>query len=53
VNGSVKVEAALKQSGVPVQFLRYKSLDHQLDDSVARREMLNSIGTLLQKTIGQ
>lgn len=53
VEESVKMEAALKENGIPVQFLRYKELDHQLDDSGARREMLMSIGTLLQKTIGQ
>ncbi|HEX8839374.1 MAG TPA: prolyl oligopeptidase family serine peptidase, partial [Sphingomicrobium sp.] len=53
VQESVRMESALKAAGSPVQFLRYKNLDHQLEDSTARREMLASIGELLQKTIGQ
>jgi len=50
---SVEMEQALRKNGTPVQFLRYRSLDHQLDDATARREMLTSIGTLLEKTIGR
>jgi hypothetical protein len=32
--------------------LRFKGLDHQLDDSAAREQMLTRIGQLLEKTIG-
>ncbi len=53
VDHSAKMAAALESAGTPVQFLRYKDLDHQLDDSTARREMLTSIGSLLEKTIGR
>jgi len=49
---SEKMEAALKAAGTPVQFLRYKALDHQLEDSAARIEMLTRLGDLLDKTIG-
>jgi dipeptidyl aminopeptidase/acylaminoacyl peptidase len=50
---SEKMEAALRTAGTPVEFLHYKALDHQLDDSAARTEMLTRIGALLQRTIGQ
>jgi dipeptidyl aminopeptidase/acylaminoacyl peptidase len=49
---SVKMEAALRQAGTPVEFLRYKGLDHQLEDEAARTEMLTEIGQLLERTIG-
>ena len=52
VTESEKMQAALAAAGTPVSFLRYKGLDHQLDDSVARTEMLTEIGKLLEKTIG-
>ena len=52
INESVEMEEALRKGGTPVQFLRYRSLDHQLEDAAARKEMLTSIGTLLEKTIG-
>ncbi len=47
---SEKMAAALR--GRQVEFLRYKGLDHQLDDSEARIEMLTRIGDLLERTIG-
>ena len=53
VNQSLKMEGALKGAGTPVQLLRYKTLDHQLDDSTARTEMLTAIGALLEKNIGR
>lgn len=49
---SEKMEAALRAAGTPVEFLHYKTLDHQLDDSTARTEMLTKIGQLLDRTIG-
>lgn len=53
VQESARMDSALRSAGTPVQFLRYKDLDHQLDDSAARKEMLTSIGMLLEKTIGR
>ncbi len=49
---SAKMEAALKAAGTPVEYLRFASLDHQLDDSKARQEMLVKLGELLERTIG-
>ena len=49
---SEKMEAALRAVGTPVEFLRYKNLDHQLEDGAARTEMLTKIGALLDRTIG-
>jgi dipeptidyl aminopeptidase/acylaminoacyl peptidase len=49
---SERMAAALQQAGAQVEFLRYKSLDHQLEDSAARIEMLTKIGQLLDRTIG-
>ncbi len=50
---SQRMEAALKKAGKPVEFLRYADLEHQLDDSTARTEMLIRIGNLLDRTIGK
>ncbi len=49
---SDKMDAALAAAGNDVRFLRYKGLDHQLEDSDARIEMLTEIGKLLDRTIG-
>ncbi len=49
---SERMEAALRGAGRQVEFLRYKGLDHQLDDSNARIEVLTHIGALLERTIG-
>ncbi len=46
------MEAALRSAGTPVEFLRFKTLDHQLDDGAARTEMLTKIGKLRERTIG-
>jgi dipeptidyl aminopeptidase/acylaminoacyl peptidase len=53
IGQSLKMESALKAAGTPVQLLRYKTLDHQLDDSASRTEMLSAIGALLEKNIGR
>ena len=47
------MDEALRAAGTPVEFLRFKSLDHQLEDSAARKEMLTKVGQLLEKTIGR
>ena len=49
---SIKMAAALQKGGTPVELLRFKELEHQLDDSNARTEMLRKIGELLERTIG-
>lgn len=43
---------ALKKAGTPVEMLRFKGLDHQLDDSDARVQLLTAAGQLLDRTIG-
>jgi dipeptidyl aminopeptidase/acylaminoacyl peptidase len=53
VRHSEKMEAALRSSGTSVELLRYKGLDHQLDDSAARRDLLIKIGALLDRTINK
>ena len=50
---SERMDAALRAAGTPVEFLHYKTLDHQLEDSAARKEMLTRVGALLEKTIGR
>jgi dipeptidyl aminopeptidase/acylaminoacyl peptidase len=44
--------SALTKAGAPVDMLRFKGLDHQLDDSDARIAMLMKAGELLDRTIG-
>lgn|SRR6478672_5385545 len=53
INQSVRMAGALKERGVPVEFLRFEGLDHQLNDSDARRAMLERIDALLERTIGK
>ena len=49
---SQKMADALRDAGKKVEFLQYKGLNHQLDDSTARTDLLTHIGTLLESTIG-
>jgi acetyl esterase/lipase len=49
---SQRMNAALRKAGTPVEFVEYKDLEHQLDDSDARTEVLTKIGALLDRTIG-
>jgi dipeptidyl aminopeptidase/acylaminoacyl peptidase len=44
--------AALKKAGKSVDMLTFAGLDHQLDDSNARIELLTKAGELLDRTIG-
>jgi dipeptidyl aminopeptidase/acylaminoacyl peptidase len=46
------MEAALTGAGKQSELLTFDGLDHQLDDSTARTEMLTKIGELLDRTIG-
>jgi dipeptidyl aminopeptidase/acylaminoacyl peptidase len=52
VGHSERMNSALKKAGKNVQYTRYPDLDHQLDDSNARADMLMKIGTALDSTIG-
>ena len=52
VDHSVRMAGALRSAGKPVEFLSYKGLDHYLDDSNARIEMLTRMGETLDKAIG-
>jgi len=53
IEHSTRMEGALSSNGTPVTSLRYKGLDHQLEDSNARTEMLTKVGELLERTIGK
>ncbi|MFL6750490.1 MAG: alpha/beta hydrolase family protein [Sphingomicrobium sp.] len=53
VSHSVKMASALKAAGNNAELLRFEGLDHQLDDSAARTQMLTKIGQLLERTIGK
>lgn len=50
---SQKMDAALKAAGKQSELLTFAGLDHQLDNSTARTEMLTRIGELLERTIGR
>jgi dipeptidyl aminopeptidase/acylaminoacyl peptidase len=52
VGHSERMNSALKRAGKAVQYSRYKDLDHALDDSDARADMLAKIGTALEAAIG-
>lgn len=52
VGHSEKMNSALKKAGKNVQYTRYPDLDHALDDSNARADMLMKIGAALQAAIG-
>jgi dipeptidyl aminopeptidase/acylaminoacyl peptidase len=49
---SEKMASALQSAGKEVEFLQYKGLDHQLQDSSVRAEFLTHMGQLLDRTIG-
>lgn len=49
---SQKMDDALRSAGKASELLTFKGLDHQLDDSEARTQMLIKIGELLDRTIG-
>ena len=52
IEHSQKMASALNAAGKPVEFLSYKGLDHYLDDTDARVQMLTKMGELLDRTIG-
>ena len=49
---SDKMLAALKGAGDQAELVCFPGLDHQLDDSDARTQMLTKIGTFLDGSIG-
>jgi dipeptidyl aminopeptidase/acylaminoacyl peptidase len=49
---SQRMDAALRSAGKSSELLMFAGLDHQLEDSEARTQMLSKIGTLLDRTIG-
>jgi dienelactone hydrolase len=49
---SLKMEAALKGAGKDVKLMTFSGLDHQLDDSDVRSQMLFAIGEFLDRAIG-
>jgi dipeptidyl aminopeptidase/acylaminoacyl peptidase len=49
---STKMQAALQSAGRQSELVTFPGLDHQLDDSEARTQMLTKIGQLLDRTIG-
>ena len=51
-NHSKRMLAALQRAGASADLLTFDGLDHQLDDSNARTEMLTRIGELLDRAIG-
>jgi dipeptidyl aminopeptidase/acylaminoacyl peptidase len=50
---SQKMDSALRGAGKQSELLTFEGLDHQLDDSEARTQMLTKIGELLDRTIGR
>jgi dipeptidyl aminopeptidase/acylaminoacyl peptidase len=50
---SVRMNAALRNTGRQVDYLEFPGLDHQLDDSNARIQMLTKIGAFLDKAVGK
>ncbi|MFL6760327.1 alpha/beta hydrolase family protein [Sphingomonas sp.] len=52
IEQSEKMAAALRGAGDKVELVRFKGLDHQLDDSDARVSMLTKMGEFLDSAIG-
>jgi dipeptidyl aminopeptidase/acylaminoacyl peptidase len=52
IEHSTKMIAALRKAGDRAELVRFPGLDHQLDDSDARTQMLTRIGEFLDAAIG-
>jgi len=50
---SAEMDQALRAAGKSSELMSFKGLDHYLDDSAARTQMLTKIGQLLDRTIGK
>jgi dienelactone hydrolase len=53
IHQSAAMRDALQSAGKKVEYLTFKGLDHQLDDSDARIEILTKAGELLDRAIGR
>ena len=53
ISHSDKMAAALQGAGVKVDYIRHKGLEHSLEDSNARTEMLARIGEFLDRSVGR
>lgn len=53
VRHSQGMEKALKSAGKPVIYREYEDLQHGLDDSTVRAQMLQDIGRFLDETLGR
>ncbi len=53
VTHSDKMEEQLRRAGGQVEYLRYKGLDHQLEDGEVRAQILAKLAVHLSKTIGR
>ena len=53
IEHSEKMLSSLKSDGKQAELIRFKGLDHQLDDSEARAQMLTRIGQFLEAAIGR
>jgi dipeptidyl aminopeptidase/acylaminoacyl peptidase len=49
---SERMDAALIKAGDKAELVKFPGLDHQLDDSDARSQMLTRIGEFLDSAIG-
>ena len=52
VGESRLMAARLRSAGKPVDYVEYHGLDHQLDDDVARTDMLSKSDAFLRKSLG-
>ena len=50
---SKRMDEALRKAGKQSELLAFEGLDHQLEDSDARTQMLTKIAQLLERTIGR
>jgi dipeptidyl aminopeptidase/acylaminoacyl peptidase len=50
---SDRMAGAMKAAGKSVEYVKFDNLDHQLDDSDARIQMLTKIGSFLEAALGK
>jgi dipeptidyl aminopeptidase/acylaminoacyl peptidase len=53
INQSEEMKRHLEHAHVPVQLVTWDNLDHQLEDSDARAQLLRQSDAFLMKTFGQ
>jgi dipeptidyl aminopeptidase/acylaminoacyl peptidase len=52
IGQSRRMESRLRDAGRPVELVTYPGLDHQLDDSTARADMLRRSDAFLRQALG-